>query len=64
MPDKKDKFVLQNDNTGTIHQIRRDGKTYCGRPNGPNDKRRRLSSALKHKNAHLCNTPGKCMAHA
>lgn len=58
-----DKFVLQNDVTGTIHQIRRDGKTYCGRPNGPNDKRRRLSKAQLHPTARFCKTPGKCAAH-
>lgn len=58
-----DKFVLQNDVTGTIHQLRRDGKTYCGRKNGPNDKRRRYSKALNHPRAHHCQARGKCMAH-
>ena len=56
----KDKFVLQNENTGTIHQLRKDGRTQCGRKNGPNEKRRKLSSAKKHPKARVCNTPGKC----
>jgi hypothetical protein len=54
-----DKFVLQHDRSGTIHQLKPGGKTtYCG--NGNNGEagytRKRLSKANAHPQAHHCNT--------
>jgi hypothetical protein len=57
-----EKMVLQHDKLGTIHQLKPGGKkTYCGNGNhGGNYKKRRLSKAMAHPNAHPCRTPKKC----
>ena len=59
-----DKFVLQHDRLGTIHQLKPGGKTtYCGNGNsGGNYTRKRLSKANTHPKAHPCGTSKKCGA--
>jgi hypothetical protein len=60
----KDKFVLQHERWGTIHQLEKGNRTYCGNGNnGGNFKRKRLSKALAHPLARFCKTPKKCGAH-
>lgn len=50
----KDPLVLQHDISGTIHELRKDGRTLCGRTKSENYKKRRLSVAQKRLNAHWC----------
>lgn len=49
-------MVLQHVVNDTIHTLRKDGRTLCGR-GGESFKKRRLTSANKRPNAHFC---GKC----
>lgn len=57
-----EKFVLQNENTGTIHQIIRGRQTYCGAGKNSKDyKRRSVRVARQHPKVKYCQ--GKCKAH-
>lgn len=54
-----DKFVLQHDTWGTIHQFLTSRQTYCGKGksthlNYANYTRKKLSKAMAHPRARHC----------